>query len=90
MLSLEKNLSLQILSNFLQEVKQFGSRSGPDISPDQAGQNVWPDLGPNGCKGYKQTTLAGKELNACQGQIQDFRKGGSYYKCVGGLFADFI
>ena len=36
-------------------VKQFGPRSGPTF--------VVSDLGQTVCKGYKQTTQVGKELN---------------------------
>ena len=32
------------------------------LDPDQAQRFVGPDLGPNCCKGYQQTTLVGKEL----------------------------
>ena len=33
------------------------------LDPDQARHFVGPDLGPNCCKFYRQTTLGGKELN---------------------------
>ena len=37
------------------------------LKPDQAQQNVGPDLGPTVCKSYQQTTPAGKELTMAFG-----------------------
>ena len=33
------------------------------LNPDQAQQNVWPDLGPNCLQSFQQTTRVGRSLH---------------------------
>ena len=46
------NFLEKLFQEYIQIVKQFGSRSGPTL----------PDLGPNSLQRYQQTTLVGNEL----------------------------
>ena len=52
-----------MLPTFFKNSFRFIIRVSNRLDPDQARCFVGPDLGPNYCKGYQQTTLGGKELN---------------------------
>ena len=45
------------------------------LDPDQARHFVWPDLGPNFCKGYQQMTLGGTELTNVSRRISSAESG---------------
>ena len=51
-----------IKSPFSKSAFRNAIRESNSLDPDQARQNVGPDLGPNCLQGYQQTKLVGKAL----------------------------
>ena len=59
-LSFAEFLKINCFEKFFEEITIRVSNS---FDPDQARQNVWPELGPTVYKGYQQMTLVGNKLN---------------------------